>query len=216
MNNKGKAGCGCLMFILVVCMIFTGILIHPFSLRTIGGQLSYEDKIFPSDAIFVPRFFEDKNGELYTEAFREYWAGNGKTIWIEDDKILGISILDIVSKTAHTRGIKEGVIRKITVEGEGRKKVKKIQEAFSKIGVKKVIILVPEYASRRFHLLYDLSKDGSQVVYLVKPVSMSYFKKDKWWKEPISRDMFLKELSYMISYYFERFKYGEKKDTEKP
>ncbi|MCX5811744.1 MAG: hypothetical protein NT178_04265 [Proteobacteria bacterium] len=216
MNNKGKAGCGCLIFILVACMIITGILIHPFSLKTIGSQLRYEDKVFPSDAIFVPRFFEDKNGELYTEAFREYWAGNGKTIWIEDDKILGISLLDIVAKTAHTRGIKEGVLKKLEIEGEGSVKVKKIQEAFSKIGAKKVIILVPEYASRRFHLFYGLSKDSAQVVYLIKPVNMSYFKKDKWWKEPMSRDMFLKELSYMISYCLERFKYGEKKDIEKP
>jgi hypothetical protein len=216
MNNKGRAGCGCLIFILVVFMVITGILVHPFSLRTIGSQLIYEDKIFPSDAIFVPRFFEDKKGELYTEAFREYWAGNGKNIWIEDDKILGISILDIVAKTAHTRGIKEGVLKKLEMEGEGSIKVKKTQEAFSKIGLKKVIILVPEYASRRFHMFYSSSKNGGQVVYLIKPVNMSYFKKDKWWKEPMSRDMFLKELSYMISYYFERYKYGEKKDTEKP
>ncbi len=215
MNNRGKAGCGCLMFILVACMIIAGIFVHPFSLKTIANQLRYEDKIFPSDAIFVPRFFEDKNGELYTEAFREYWAGDGKTIWIEDDKILGMSILDIVAKTAQTRGIKEGVLKKIAVEGEGRIKVNKTQEAFSKIGVKKVIILVPEYASRRFHLLYSPSKEGA-VVYLIKPVNMSYFKKDKWWKEPMSRDMFLKELSYMASYFLERFKYGEKNDTEKP
>jgi hypothetical protein len=216
MNNRGKAGCGCLIFILVACMITTGIFVHPFSLKTIGSQLRYEDKIFPSDAIFVPRFFEDKNGELYTEAFREYWAGNGKTIWIEDDKILGMSILDIVAKTAQTRGIKEGVLKKIAVEGEGKIKVNKTQEAFSKIGVKKVIILVPEYASRRFHLLYSSPKEGAQVVYLIKPVHVSYFKKDKWWKESMSRDMFLKEISYMASYFFERFKYGEKNDTEKP
>jgi len=216
MNNRGKAGCGCLIFILVACMIITGILVHPFSLKTIGSQLRYEDKIFPSDVIFVPRFFEDKSGELYTEAFREYWAGNGKTIWIEDDKILGMSILDIVAKTAQTRGIKEGVLKKIAVEGEGRIKVNKTQEAFSKIGVKKVIILVPEYASRRFHLLYSPPKEGAQTVYLIKPVNVSYFKKDKWWKETMSRDMFLKEISYMTSYFLERFKYGEKNDTEKP
>jgi hypothetical protein len=216
MNNEGKAGCGCLIFILVACMIIAGILIHPFSLRTIASQLRYEDKIFPSDAIFVPRFFEDKNGELYTEAFREYWAGNGKTIWIEDDTILGISILDIVAKTAHTRGIKEGVLKKINLVGEDIAKVNKTKEAFLKAGIKKVIILVPEYASRRFHLFYSSSRDGTQLAYVIKPVNMSYFKKDKWWKESMSRDMFLKELSYIASYYIERFKYGEKKDTDKP
>lgn len=215
MNNSGKTGCGCFIFILIVFMIIAGIVAHPFSLKTIGSQFVYEDKIFPSDAIFVPRFFEDKSGELYIEAFREYWAGNGKSIWIEDDQILGISILDIVSRTARTRGINEGILKKINVDGEDRIRVGKIKETFSGTGMKKVIILVPEYASRRFHLIYGSSKENSQVSYLIKPVNMSYFKKDKWWKDSTSRDLLLKEISCLVSYYFERFKYGEKEDKDK-
>ena len=215
MNSKGKVGCGCLVFILVVFMVATGIFVHPFTLRTIADQLKYGDKIFPSDVIFVPRFFEDKNGELYTEAFREYWAGNGKAIWIEDDKILGMSILDILTKIARTRGISEGIMKRLETEGEGTAKIKKIQETFARIGVKRVIVLVPDYASRRFHMFYSASKDG-KVSYLIKPVSVPYFQKERWWKEPISRSILLRELSYMASYYLERFKYGEKEDTKKP
>ena len=79
MKNEGKAGCGCLIFILVISMVAVGILMHPFTLRLLGGQLRYEDKTVPSDAIFVPNFPEDRNGELYQEAFREYQAGNGRT-----------------------------------------------------------------------------------------------------------------------------------------
>ncbi|MCK7468493.1 MAG: hypothetical protein MZU91_10590, partial [Desulfosudis oleivorans] len=68
------------LFVLIVIMVLTGALIHPISLEFIGNQFQYEDKIFTSDAIFVPRFPEDRNGELYVEAFRDYSAGNGKLI----------------------------------------------------------------------------------------------------------------------------------------
>ncbi len=215
MNNRGRIGCGCLLFLLVACMIIVGIFIHPFTLKTIAGQLKYEDKIFPSDVLFVPRFTEDKNGELYRDAFREYWAGNGKAIWIEDDKVLGMSIVDIVAKMAKTRDIKEGALKKLVVEGDGGANTDKIREAFSKMGVKKVIILVPEYASRRFHLFYGSLKDSGKVSYLIKSVNVPYFKQDRWWKDSLSRTLLARELSYMVSYYLKRFKYGEKEDTKK-
>jgi hypothetical protein len=215
MGSKGKAGCGCLVFLLVVCMVAVGIFIHPFTLKIIGKQLVYEDKMFPSDVLFVPRFSEDKNGEVYAEAFREFWAGNGKAIWIEDDRILGMSILDIVARMAKSRGVPEGTLKKLEVEGEGAAKIARIEAAFSKMGAKRVIILVPEYASRRFHMTYGSSKDGAKVSYLIKPVSVSYFKRDRWWKETLSRGMLFREASYLVSYYTERFKYGEKEDSKK-
>jgi len=43
MNNKGKVGCGCLVFILVICMVLAGISMHPISLKFIGNQFRYED-----------------------------------------------------------------------------------------------------------------------------------------------------------------------------
>ena len=64
---------------LIIIMVLTGALIHPISLSIIGNQFRYEDKIFTSDVIFVPRFPEDRNGELYVEAFRNYgwkWKTN--------------------------------------------------------------------------------------------------------------------------------------------
>jgi hypothetical protein len=215
MGSKGKVGCGCLIFLLVICMVCVGIFIHPFTLKIIGKQLVYEDKIFPSDILFVPRFPEDRSGELYAEAFREFWAGNGKTIWIEDDRILGMSILDIVAKMAKSRGVPEGALKKLEVEGEGGAKIARVEAAFSKMGVKRVIIIVPEYASRRFHMTYGSSKDGAKVTYLIKPVSVSYFKRDRWWKESLSRGMLFREASCLVSYYTERFKHGGKEEDSK-
>lgn len=210
MNNKGKAGCGCLVFILVVCMVGAAIFMHPFTLKFIMNQFKYADKIFQSDVIFVPRFPEDKNGELYIEAFREFWSGNGKTIWVEDDKLLGMSISEMVLKMAQERNIKDGVIKKVEVSGEGKVKSEKIKEYIEKMGIKKVIVIVPEYASRRFHMIYGASKEDDKVLFLIKPVSVSYFNKDKWWKETLTRDLFLKELFSMGTYYSDKFKYGAK------
>ncbi|MCX8022920.1 MAG: hypothetical protein N2745_09130 [Syntrophorhabdaceae bacterium] len=213
MDNRGKAGCGCLIFILVASMVVVAVLFHPFTLKIISGQLIYEDKIYPADAIFVPRFFEDKNGEVYIDAFREYWAGNGNLIWVEEDRVLGVSLSEIIMKNASARGIKEGVIKRLEVNGEGTSRVKKIKEAFSKAGIKKVIVVVPEYASRRFHMWFG--SDNGRTVYLIKPVHVSYFKRDRWWKEAVSREMLFKEVTYMASYGLERFKYGEKEDPQR-
>lgn len=210
MNSKGKAGCGCLIFILVICMVAAGILIHPISLKFIANQFRYEDKIFQSDVIFVPRFSEDKNGEVYTEAFREFWAGNGREIWLEDDKVLGMNISEIVLKLARERGIKDGVIKKIVMNVEEKYKSEGIRRYIEKAGVKKVILIVPEYASRRFHLMYGSHRDDEKALFLVKPVNVSYFKKDKWWKDASSREALFNELFLMCSYYSNKFKYGTK------
>ncbi len=193
MGNKGKTGCGCLLFILVICMVLTGALIHPFSLKLIARQMRHADKIVPADIIFVHRFAEDKNGELYADAFREYWAGNGKVIYVEEDKIFGASIQDVIAKMAKTRGIKENIVKAVDAPGEEMIKVNKIKEKIRAMGYKKVIVLVPEYASKRFYLLYGSSQDKDKVFYIIKPVEVSYFKKDAWWKDNTSRMVFLKE-----------------------
>jgi len=213
-SSKGKAGCGCLFIILVIFMVLAGIFVHPFTLRTIGRQFRYEDKVFKSDIIFVPRFNEDKNGEIYMDAFREYWSGNGNTIWIEEDNLLGISMLEIVTRMAKARGIKADVIKKMEVKGEDEERVARIKEGFVKSGVKKVIIVVPEYASRRFHLIYNSSQYSNNIVFIIKPVTVSYFKMDRWWKDSGSRMILIREIGAIGSFYFNRFKYGEKKKEQ--
>lgn len=213
MNHRGLAGCGCLIVILVIIMVLTGALIHPITLRFIGNQFRYENKIFTSDVIFVPRFPEDKNGELYVEAFREYSAGNGKLIFVEDDTILGTSIVELVNRMAKTRNVKEEGVKKIVASGEGLINAQKIKEQIERQGVRKVIILVPEYASRRFHLMFDSSKTDGRILYLIKPVNVTFFKKDRWWKESNSRGALANEVFAIGSYYLQRFKYGEKEKS---
>ncbi|MBA4416705.1 MAG: hypothetical protein C0392_02165 [Syntrophus sp. (in: bacteria)] len=212
MNSSGKTGCGCLIFILVCCLVAAGLLAHPISLKFLGNQFRYEDKVFPSEAIFIPRFHEDRNGELYIDAFREYWAGNGKTIYAEDDKMFGASILEPIQKMAKARNIKEEAVKKIETGGDGITATLNVKKQFAAMGYRKVIILVPEYASRRFHLLYEGSGDGGKTIYLIKPVNVSYFKKDRWWKDGPSRLLLLKELYSMGSNAADRFKHGEKKE----
>jgi len=215
MNHKGIAGCGCLIVVLIIIMVLTAVLIHPITLRFIGNQFYYEDKIFTSDAIFVPRFQEDRNGELYVESFRDFSVGNGKLILIEDDVILGTSIVELVSKMAKTRNIKEDGIRKIVASGEGLIKTQRIKEQIERQGLKKVIIIVPGYAARRFHLMYDSSKTDGKTIYLIKPVPVTFFNRDKWWKNSDSRGILADEILAIGSYYLQRFKYGEKETNNK-
>lgn len=214
-NEKGKAGCGCLIFVLIVCMVLAAMLIHPFSLKVLTGRLVYQDKIVSSEALFVPRFPEDKTGELYQEAFREFWAGNGKVIYVEDDQVLGVSVKEIVTKMAKQRGIKEDVIKKLEINAEGEVQAGNVKERFAQVGVKKVILVVPEYASRRYHLLYGSDGTHDNVIFFVKPVPMSYFKREKWWATESARTAIQRELYVLGTFYFNRFKYGAKEDTQK-
>lgn len=211
MGQHGKVGCGCLIFILIVCMVIAGIFIHPLTLKMIGKQFRYEDKVVQADIIFVPRFIEDRNGELYTESFRDYWAGNGKAIFVEEDKIFGVSLTELIQKMAKGRGIKESVVKGLEAEGGEVLRAAKIKEKFAGMGYKKIIIIVPEYASRRFHLLYNSSQGDAKVVYMIKPVTVTYFTMDRWWKEGTSRFIVMKEFYNMGFYYLARFKYGESK-----
>jgi hypothetical protein len=211
MGKKGKSGCGCLLFILVICMVFVGALMHPFTLKLIAKQMRHEEKIVSADIIFVPRFAEDKNGELYTEAFREYWAGNGKAIFVEEDKIFGVSIESLITKLATMKGIKENVVKVVDAEGEDIAKLNKINEKFQVTGYKKIIVLVPEYASKRFHLLYDGLQGDGKILYMIKPVAVTYFKKDKWWKDSTSRLLLFKEIYERGAYYWSTFIDEEKK-----
>ncbi|MDR2017424.1 MAG: hypothetical protein LBQ00_00845 [Syntrophobacterales bacterium] len=206
MKTGGKTGRGCLLSILVCLLVAIGLSVHPISLKLMGGQLRHEDKIFPSDALFVPRFEEDRDGDLYIDAFREYWAGNGRIIYVEEDRAFGTSILEPIHRMAQQRGIKDNVVRKIEVEGDDIGKTRKTKRAFAALGLKKMIILVPEYASRRYHILYRDSVINGKMVYLIKPVGVSSFKIDRWWKEGRSRIIFLREVFAMASLAVDRFK----------
>jgi hypothetical protein len=59
--------------------------------------------------------WEDHNGELYVEAFREYFSGNGKVLYIENDKVLGTDVHDLVS-AGKVPGIKDNVTKPLYTE----------------------------------------------------------------------------------------------------
>ncbi len=84
-------------------MLFTGALMHPITLRFLGTQFHYGDRIFTSDAIFVPKISEGRNGELYAASFQDFSAGNGKAILVEDDTVLGTSIVELVNKDGQSK-----------------------------------------------------------------------------------------------------------------
>lgn len=202
MGIGGKVGCGCLIGILVVIMVLAGVSLHPVSLRFLGKSFRYEDKIVPADAIFVPRFGEDHNGELYVEAFREYFSGNGKVLYIENDKVLGTDMHDLVSRLAKSRGIKDNVTKPLYTEDMGDRKTAFFKQKLKEAGLRKVIVVVPEYASRRYHNMYDPTRDGGAVLYMIKPVKVGYFRADRWWRDELSRSLMAREFYASLLYYY--------------
>ncbi len=201
MGKAGKSGCGCLVFLVAFCMVIAGLMMHPLSLKFIGNQFRYEDKVFSADAVYIPRFPEDRQGELFDEAFREYGRGNARAIWIEDDKILGTSITEFVQKLARNRGVKDAVIRAVSLPADRRAMTARVREQFTAAGFKKVIVVVPDYASRRFHLLFGSGQEDGKVAYMIKPVAVTYFHQTGWWKDGTSRAVLFREIASIAAYY---------------
>ena len=216
-DPKGLIGCGCLIFVLVICVILAGLLVHPYSLRLLGNRFYYQDRIMPADAIFVPRFPEDKNGELYVDAFRQYWEGNGKSIWVEEDQVFGFAMKDIVTRMAHERGVKPGAIRSIDLSGDDLTKAARVREVFAKQGIRKAVLVVPEYSSRRYHSLYGTEGPGGgrSIIFFIKSVHVPYFQADKWWRDDVSRTIMMRELSRLVMLRVDRFKYGDRGAADK-
>jgi len=205
MDNKGKAGCGCLVGILIILMIFLGLGFHPVSLKTFAKVFRYGDPIVTADVVFVPRFPEDKNGELYADAFREYFAGNGRAIYAENEKMTGNDISNTLNEMARARGVREKIVRTISTGGtDDDNRPSLIKNKLRSAGMKKVIVIVPEYASRRYHVMY--SRETSGVLYMIKPLKVSYFQSDHWWRDDISRGLMAREAYHSLKYCFEFLK----------
>lgn len=201
MNDKGKAGCGCLVGILIIIMIVVGLGFHPLSLKSFARYLRYEEPVVTADAIFVPRFGEDKNGELYSDAFREYFAGNGRAIYVENHKMVGKDVGSILSEMARARGVKENVVRMVPSGETHEERAPVAKEKLKAAGLKKVIVIVPEYASRPYHMMYSRNTGG--VVYMIKPLKVSYFRGDSWWRDDLSRALMAREVYHVLEQYYD-------------
>ena len=197
MNNKGKAGCGCLVVVLVIVMVIAGLGFHPVSLKHITKYLRYEDVIVTADAVFVPRFHEDKNNELYSDAFREYFAGNGRAIYVEDDRLVGRRDIAVtLRQMAQKRGVKENAVKTVNPGNRDLMRPSEIKKRLKAAGLKKVIVIVPEYAARRYHREY--SRDTGGPLYMIKPLKVSYFKSDNWWRDSLSRSLTAHEVYIVL------------------
>ena len=211
MNDRGKTGCGCLLAILVIIMVIAGIGFHPVSLKYVTKYLRYEDPIVTADAIFVPRFHEDKNGELYSDAFREYFAGNGRAVYVENDRLVGRKDIGAtLNHMAQARGVKESVVKTVNPGDRDAMRPSEIKKKLKAAGLKKVIVIVPEYAARRYHVIY--SRDTGGTLYMIKPLKVSYFQSDRWWRDHLSRALTAHEVyTVLVDYYNEFAKKGPDK-----
>ena len=210
MNDSGKTGCGCLIVVLVIIMVIAGLSFHPVSLRSFTKFLRYEDIATTADAVFVPRFGEDTKDELYRDAFREYFAGNGRIIYIQNDMRYGKDISVILGEMARERGVKENIVRIIDPGTADDKAQAVIKGKLKAAGLKKIIVIVPEYASRRYHMIY--SRDTGGILYMIKPLKVSYFQNDRWWRDHLSRALTAHEVYTVLVDYYNEF---AKKDPDK-
>ena len=198
--------------VLVIFLVTVAAFMHPFTLRLLADRLVYKDPIVTSDAILVPYFPEDRNGELFMDAFREFWAGNGKFILVEEQRVFGLSLTELVRRLAEERGIKEPVVRKVEVETDGPGDPVTLKKKVSALRLKKVIVVVPDYASRRFHAAFEGPGEGEKTIYLIRPVAMSYFTRERWWRTAATRRIATSEIYGTLALYVGRLTGGKDKN----
>ncbi|MCS7281323.1 MAG: hypothetical protein NZ583_06830 [Desulfobacterota bacterium] len=204
-RERGRIGCGCLFMLLIVVLVVLAVLFHPLSLKFVGKQLLYADKANSSDIAFVPCFREDKNGEVYKAAIEELKKGSVKAIWIEEYTLLDTSVTQLIKGMAKSKGIKGDLIKGVRLDGKEKEKSKSLIEMCKKAGIKKVMILVPEYASRRYKVLYGESGTKGPL-FFVNPVKVTFFNVEKWWRETLSRELVIREYAAIGSLYFDELK----------
>ena len=203
MNDRGKTGCGCLVMVLVIIMVIAGLSFHPLSLKSFAKFLRYEDIVTTADAVFVPRFGEDTKDELYRDAFREYFAGNGRIIYIQNDIRHGKDISRILGEMARERGVKENIVRIIDAGNADDILQAVIKGKLKAAGLKKIVVVVPEYASRRYHMIY--SRETAGILYMIKPLKVSYFQNERWWRDDLSRGIVAREVYNLALYSYALF-----------
>jgi hypothetical protein len=134
---------------------------------------------------------------------------------VEDDRLFGFGMKDMVGRMAKERGIKEGAVHALAVEGNDAAKAQRARAELLKQGIKKIVLVVPGYASKRYQLLYTPAKGEDSMLVLVKPVSVSYFKADKWWSDDLSRTLMGREFYRTGLFCIKRFTHDEKGDSGK-
>jgi hypothetical protein len=211
MKQRGRIGCGCLTLI-VIALIAVAISLHPATLRFVGKRFEYADKAVSAQAIVVPFFVEDRQGELHSEAIREFFSGSAKKIFVEDAPIFRTRIYKLFLLMAKERGVKERDTEAIETEGDLAQRMLRIEAFLYKRGVRTALLLCPSYASLRLHVL---TKERERVRFFIRPCPVSYFEKQTWWKDPLSRSLLVKEASAICAHYLQRFKYGAKREEGK-
>ena len=200
--NKGRAGCGCLLFAARRLHGRRGCAHPSFLVQGLAAASATR-----TDRAVRRRFRaavrrKTRTGRSTREAFREYWAGNGKAIWVENDRVLGLTMKEIVARMAKARGIKEGAIKAWTSrKATRRSRLPRRSRRSQNRGSRRWSSWCPITPRRDSTCSTSRGRKGEgPLLFLVKPVEVSYFKTDKWWKDDLSRALMGQNLRVGLLY----------------
>ena len=101
---------------------------------------------------------------------------------------------------AQDRGVKENAVKTVNPGNRDVMRPSEIKKKLKAAGLKKVIVIVPEYAARRYHREYSRETGGT--MYMIKPLKVSYFKSDSWWRDSLSRALTAHEVYTVLMDYY--------------
>jgi hypothetical protein len=171
-------------------------------LRSCGRALVAQDwntSLKPADAVLVPTadwLRNDYGSEPLIEAAKLVESGLGASLWLTCPISYGVSECDIGKAFLTRAGFRASALQAVqtTTPLPATAEASLAAERLYSMGIKSVVVVVPDYQSRRLGRVYRRICAQRGIVARTLAVSTPQFNADNWWQARQSRKLFLTEI----------------------
>jgi hypothetical protein len=138
---------------------------------------------------------DDFGSERLIEAAKLVESGLGPSLWVTCPTSYGVSECEIGKAFLRRAGFRASTLRAVqtTLQPETAE-ARLAAEQLSSMGIKSVVVVVPDYKSRRLDRLYRRICAQRGIVARTLAVSTPQFNADNWWQARQSRKLFFHEM----------------------
>jgi hypothetical protein len=152
----------------------------------------------PADAVLVPTadwLRDDFGSERLIEAAKLVESGLGASLWLTCPTSYGVSECDIARAFLTRAGFRASTLWAVqTAPLPETAEARLTAERLYSMGIKSVVVVVPDYKSRRLDRIYRRICAQRGIVARTLAVSTPLFNADNWWQARQSRELFFTEM----------------------
>jgi hypothetical protein len=152
----------------------------------------------PADAVLVPTadwLRDDFGSERLIEAAKLVESGLGASLWVTCPTSYGVTECEVGKAFLTQAGFPASTLHAVqtTLQPE-TSEARLAAEQLHVMGIKSVVVVVPDYKSRRLGRIYRRICVQQGIVARTLAVSTPQFNADNWWHARQSRKLFLTEI----------------------